>query len=287
MHYVIHGATGAQGAPVLAVLAAAGKPATALTRTDRPVADDVRTVSADYSSVTDLTRAYQGAAGVFVHLPLASEQDRLGYARNIAAAVAEARPARVVLSTSGRIVAGAGHPLLEPADGALTTLIEGLTATGVSFAVIEPRLFLENLLLPTVIGAARERGELSYPLPAGLPVSWASHRDIADAAAALFERPDITGVIEVGQDPAITGPDLAEALGARFGRAVAYRPITPEAFGTSVTPLIGADAGAGVVGLYQALGTLPHYAITPTRSARRLLGVTPRTTGQWLADLGV
>lgn len=67
-----------------------------------------------------------------------------------------------------------------------------------------------------------------------------SHRDIADIAAALFERPDGTGVVCVGQYPAITGPpDLASAFAARLGWDVAFEPISPEEMRTSIAPLIG------------------------------------------------
>ncbi|MFK4067024.1 NAD(P)H-binding protein [Streptomyces sp. NPDC029674] len=73
MTYVIHGATGAQGAPVVAALVAAGKPVTALTRNPDAVVDGARVVAASYSSVEELTEAYRGADGVFVHLPVVSE----------------------------------------------------------------------------------------------------------------------------------------------------------------------------------------------------------------------
>ncbi|WP_367323314.1 hypothetical protein [Streptomyces sp. HUAS ZL42] len=103
-----------------------------------------------------------------------------------------------------------------------------------SHAVIAPELYLENLLMPYVIESIRERGVLPYPIRADFPVSWASHLDIADAAVALSDRPDVTGVVSVGQYPAITGPDLAEAFGAWLGRDVIIEPITPEECRTSV-----------------------------------------------------
>ncbi|MBD9727309.1 hypothetical protein [Streptomyces caniscabiei] len=49
-----------------------------------------------------------------------------------------------------------------------------------------------------------------HPSAADFPVSWSSHLDNADVAAALFDRPDITGTIAVVQQPGITSPDLAQ-----------------------------------------------------------------------------
>ncbi|MFI1352692.1 SDR family oxidoreductase [Streptomyces sp. NPDC020898] len=280
MTYVIHGATGAQGAPVVSALTAAGKSVTAVTRNDHAVVDGARVVAAAYSSPTDLTEAYRGAAGVFVHLPIASEEDRQIFAGNILTAVRAARPARVVFSTSGL-------PIDPAFGGAAATLAAGLTDSGVSHAVIAPELYLENLLMPYVIDSVRERGVLPYAIRADFPVSWASHLDVADVAVALFEHPDVTGVVSVGQYPAITGPELAEAFGARLGRDVVFEPITPEEMRTSIAPLIGDGPAADVAGAYQAMSTMPGRSITPETSAQKLLGVTPRTVHQWLADLGV
>jgi uncharacterized protein YbjT (DUF2867 family) len=157
----------------------------------------------------------------------------------------------------------------------------------VSHAVIAPELYLENLLMPYVMDSVRERGVLPYPIRADFPVSWASHLDIADAAAALFERPDVTGVVSVGQYPAITGPDLAAAFAARLGRDVVFEQISPDEFRTSVAPLIGEGPAAGIAEAYRAMSAMPGRSITPENSAQKLLDVTPRTTTEWLADVGL
>jgi hypothetical protein len=176
---------------------------------------------------------------------LGSETDRLAYARNIVAAVGQARPTRVVLSTTG------------VADSAVSTLVRGLADSGVSSRVIAPELYLENLLLPPVVASVRETGALRYPLRTDFAVSWASHLDVADVAVALFERPDVTGEVAVGQYPAITGPGLAEAFGTRLGRHVAYESSTPEEFGASLAPLLGEGAAAGVAAIYTLMASLP------------------------------
>ncbi|MFH8293675.1 SDR family oxidoreductase [Streptomyces sp. NPDC018059] len=277
---MIHGATGAQGAPVVAALAAMGKPVTAVTRNPDAVVNGADVLAAGYDSVDELTRAYRSAEGVFVHLPVVSEADRQTYARNILSAVREARPGRVVFSTSGAPV--------DPTDGgAAAVLVRGLADSGVSHAVIEPTLYLENLLMPYVLDAVRKRGALPYPIRGDFPVSWASHLDIADVALALFDRPEVTGVVSVGQYPALTGPELAEAFGAHFGTNVVFEPITPEQFRTSVLPLIGEGPAADVAAAYEAMSALPDRSIAPENSAQKLLGATPRTVGEWLTGIGL
>jgi uncharacterized protein YbjT (DUF2867 family) len=279
MTYVIHGATGAQGTPVVSALIAAGKPVVALTRNTDAVVPGASVVPASYSSVEELTRAYRGAEGVFVHLPVGMEDDRRTYARNIIAAVRVARPGRVVFSTSGFPVEGE--------ESAASILVGGLADSAVSHAVIAPELFFENLLLPHVVDAARERGVLGYPLPADFAVSWASHLDIADVAVALFERPDVAGVVGVGQYPAITGAELAEAFGDRLGRDVTYEAVPPEDYFGALAPMLGEGPAAGLTAGYRAMQLLPGRVIDSERSAQKLLGVTPRTASEWLADMGL
>lgn len=274
MTYVVHGATGAQGSPVVAALAAKGVLITAITRRADAEVVCARTLAVDLASIQQLTDAYRGAEGVFVHLPVVDAATRETYAGNIITALREARPERVVYSTSGF-----------PADA--DPMAAALAESSLSYAVIAPRYYLENLLLPHVQEGVRADGVLRYPLPADFASSWGSHLDIADAAVALFEQRNVTGTVEVGQSPAVTGKDLAEAFATAYGRDVVYEPQTPVDFAVRLVPFMGADAAAVVQNGYEQIVALPDNAIGAERSAQHLLGLTPRTTHQWLIDLGL
>ncbi|MFF1723369.1 hypothetical protein [Streptomyces sviceus] len=54
---------------------------TALTRNADTAVDDARVSAVDHSSAVELAGAYRGAEGVFVHLPVASEEDRMVFAQ--------------------------------------------------------------------------------------------------------------------------------------------------------------------------------------------------------------
>ncbi|MER7569480.1 hypothetical protein ABTZ93_42390 [Streptomyces sp. NPDC097941] len=95
----------------------------------------------------------KAAEGVFVHLPVASEEDRQIFAGNVLTAVRAARPTRVVFSTSG-------FPIDPAVGGAAATLATSLADSRVSPVVIE--LYLENLLMPYVTDSVRERGILLH-----------------------------------------------------------------------------------------------------------------------------
>ncbi|WP_311224275.1 MULTISPECIES: NmrA family NAD(P)-binding protein [unclassified Acidovorax] len=284
MTFVIHGATGAQGGPVLARLIQSGKRAVAAVRNTSAV-KGMPAVAVDNASVDSLVAAYQGSEGIFIHLPVVAEADRLQYARNIAQAIARAKPQRVVISTSGWVVDEPSSPLQNPPESAISTLVREVQQTGVSLAVVAPRLFFENLLNPLVFGPVKAEGVLQYPLRADFPVSWVSHMDVAEVVARLLVDASVTGVVGVGQSPAITGMDLAEGLTRYLGRPVAFRSQEPAAFGEMIAPFIGADGAAGVAAGYQLQAQASANAIAQETSAQRLLGLTPRTLEQWLAEV--
>ena len=284
---IVHGATGAQGSPILSALTTAGRSAIAAVRHPEAVPDGIVARQVDLASAASLASVYEGADGVFIHLPMGAPEAAAAQARAVVEAVAQARPGRVVISTSGQIVDQPGSPLQAAADSPIMTLIDGVTGSGVPTAVVAPRLYLENLLLPVILDPARQEGVLRYPLPASFPVSWSSHLDVADVVVSLLtDASPTTGTVGVGHRPGLTGPDLATAFSSHLGREVRFEDITPEAFGELITPLFG-PAAAPVVELYRALNAQDGNTIAEDSSAQELLGLRPRPIEQWLKDLAV
>ncbi len=283
MSFVIHGATGAQGAPLLDLLLKQGLDARAAVR-DLGKAAGRPAVLADVGSPETLEAAYREAAGVFIHLPQAPEPVRLDYARNILAAIDRVRPARIVFSTSGLIVDEPGSPFQVPEDSAVGTVVRGLKESGVSHAVIAPRLYLENLLLPMVIEPLKATGVLRYPIRAELPVSWSSHLDIAEIASRLLVDRTVSGIVGAGHLPGLTGPDLAAAFAVHLGRDVRFEAKPIDEFRADLEPFFG-PAAAAIAAFYEALAKRSDNVIATGTSAQTLLGLSPGTVTNWLKSV--
>lgn len=280
MSFIIHGATGAQGAPLFERIKASGKSVKAVSRN----AEDIdHAILADAASADSLTSAYDRAEGIFVHLPQAPEDLRLSYANNIVAAIRAARPARVVISTSGAVVDAPDSPLQSYAGSAIMTLIDGVNESGVSNAVVAPRLFLENLLLPMVSAPVTDEGMLRYPVRPDYAVSWSSHTDVAKVAERLLLDRTLSGIVGIGHLPRLVGADLAAGFSRHFGRDVRFEALTPTAFGDLIEPFFG-PAFAGVVGFYQAHWQSPANTIDPKTSAQTLLAIVPDNVQTWLGS---
>lgn len=280
MAYIVHGATGAQGSPVLSALAAAGLPAVAAVRDTSKVDGEV--VAVDLSSVESLAAAYEGADGVFVHLPLGHPDVQRQQALVIGDAVRRARPQRVVFSTSGYTIGTGGGDLDAP-----NVLVRELASSGVSYAIVEPRLYLENLLLPPLLAAVHEGGVLPYPLRADYATSWSSHLDVAEVVVRLLQTPQVTGIVSVGALPGLVGADLAAGFSRYLDTPVSFRAIAPEEMGEMISPLFGEAATTAVVESYRNRAEQPGEEIPAERSAQKLLGLSPRSVEDWLRARGV
>lgn len=283
MTYIIHGATGAQGGPLYARLLASGKKAFAAVREPAKLAGKPA-IAVDNNSVESLAAVYSGADGVFIHLPQTSEPVRVQQAQNFVRAIKAANPKRVVISTSGTIIDQPGTVLQTPEDSAVAILVRGIAESGISYAIVAPRLYLENLLLPMVVEPAHAEGVLRYPVRADFPISWSSHLDVAEVAERLLTDDTVTGVVGVGHLPGLKGGDIAAGFSKQFGRTITFEALTPDAFGKLIEPMIG-PATAGVVGLYQALSQAPDNVISEDTSAQNLLDLQPRSVQQWLAEM--
>ncbi|MBF4551538.1 SDR family oxidoreductase [Pseudoclavibacter sp. VKM Ac-2888] len=278
MTYLIHGATGAQGAPVIAALAQADLDVTAAVRTPSSYVGPGTAVAVDFTDAASLADAYRRVQGIFVHLPIGSPADQLSAANAVADAAEASTPARVVVSTSGYT--------LEDPESALAVLVRRLEEAEISTAIVQPRLYLENLLLPFVVESVQERGILSYPIRADYAVSWSSHLDVADVVVGLLQDDAITGIVGVGALPGLLGDDLAQSFAAHLGRPVRFDSRDPDAFGEDLARVIGPGA-APVVDSYKWRATQPHEVIDEATSAQRRLGITPRSVTEWLGQLGV
>ncbi|AVH45636.1 NAD(P)H-binding protein [Agrobacterium tumefaciens] len=283
MPFIIHGATGAQGGPLFHLLLAKGKTALAAVR-DPAKSEGKPSIVVDNSSIDSLVSAYTGADGVFFHLPQAPEPLRVEYARNFLQAIKQANPGRVVISTSGAVIDQPASSVQVPEDSAMGVLVSGIRDSNISHAIVAPRLYLENLLLPMVVGGVKQDGVLFYPIRADLPVSWSSHLDVAEVAIRLLTDHTVTGIVGVGHMPGLKGAALADGFSTRFNMPVQFEAQSPEEFRKLLEPMIG-PAAANVAAFYQALSQLDENVITEHTSAQRLLGLAPRSVEKWLDDV--
>ncbi|SEK37687.1 Uncharacterized conserved protein YbjT, contains NAD(P)-binding and DUF2867 domains [Variovorax sp. YR750] len=233
--YAITGITGQVGGAVARALLAEGQPVRAVVRDEhkgRPwAALGCEVAVAAMDDAVALTRAFSGAAGVFV-LPPPNFDPEPGFpearAENAALrqALDTARPARVVcLSTVG---AQAAQPNLLSQR---TLMEEALRTLPIPITFLRPAWFLENLRWD--ITQAREQGLLSsYLHPLERPVPMVATVDVGSVAAELLlQVGGAPRVVELEGPERLTQHAIAAALSQVLGRPVRAEAVPRESWG--------------------------------------------------------
>ncbi|MCW3478345.1 NmrA family NAD(P)-binding protein [Neisseriaceae bacterium JH1-16] len=248
LHLVI-GASGAQGGAIARELLSHGEKVRGLVRSENStVPDGVDKVVADLSDAKALFTAFIGVSHATITIPLIYDPTIVKqYAQNIADAAIAAGVERLVFNANTRLTAEAiGVAGIDTRNSAEKIL----RASGIPTICLQPAVYLENLLAPGAVAAMREHGELHYPLPDEISVSWISLSDLARAVYRAHQLDTVADQSIAIGSAALTGKQLADELSASLGRTIAYKPLDPALFERAIAPFLGAEAAAGVAGLY-------------------------------------
>lgn len=231
-----------------------------------------KVVAADLDSGAGLDEAMEGADVVVMTLPQDHRPGAMpGLAHAVAQAAAGAGVGRIVLNTAGSIDEDADEPLFSDMRAAR----DAVRNAGVPWVVLQPTVFMDNLLQPWSLPAILNDGVLAYPAPLEARISWLSHRSLADFAFAAAIHPDAPGRdLPVGGPEALTGHQLCAALEAGVGRPIAYHRVPLDAFAAGLDQTFGPPAGQRIASLYARL-EFDADAMAVEPADFRLLGVVP------------
>lgn len=261
----VTGATGQLGRLAVAALKAKGAVPIALVRNPAKAADlGVETRAFDY------TRADPAALKGVDTLVLISSNDfndRAGQHRAVIEAAKAAGVGRIVYTS---ILKGTSSPMILAQDHIATEA--ALAESGVPHTILRNGWYTENYT--GALGATVEHGAILGAGGEGR-VSSASRKDYAEAIAVVAADAGHAGrVYELAGDTAHTGAELAAAVSAAAGKAVAYVNMaqadyakTLEGFGLPAgfaAVLADSDAQAAHGALYDDSRTLSRLIGRPT-----------------------
>ncbi|TDC08272.1 SDR family NAD(P)-dependent oxidoreductase [Nonomuraea longispora] len=228
----------------------------------------VRVRRGDFAEAATLAHAFEGATQVLiVSIDALGEEAVRRHRAAIDAAVAAG--ARRVLYTS-HMAAGASSHFQACRDHAATE--EALRKCGVPFTSLRNGFYAANAV--RLLAQAMRSDHLV--LPADGPVSWTSHEDLADAAAAVlagegrFDGP--TPPLTAAE--ALTFDDVARIAGEVTGRTVTRVVAPDDAFRRQLTEHGVPDEYAGhLLGMFAAARAGEFATVDPTLAT--LLGHAP------------
>ncbi|WP_265214759.1 SDR family oxidoreductase [Herbaspirillum lusitanum] len=293
--YLVYGATGAQGGAVMSALRASGKKVRVLLRnTDGKSsfeAPGVEVAIGDLDSPAQLLEASRDVAGVYFALPLQFNADRaILWGRNAIDAAVAAKAPLMVFNTSIVGAAEAGQTTGSVAIDIKSALERYLKQAPIPSIVLRPTLYLGNLTAPFATPSIVNDGVLAYPVPAGQKVSWISWEETAAYVVAALQRPDLAATrpsFDIGGAQAITGNELATAIGKAVGRSVSYFPLPIGQFEAGLSAAFGAETGGALANLYRYMTNPAHGDIlnVDLRAARAEFAVPQTSIDSWAAQV--
>ncbi|MFF5210664.1 SDR family oxidoreductase [Streptosporangium sp. NPDC000396] len=249
---LVLGANGAQGGAVARRLTAKGYQVRGFGR-----------ATGDLGSASDVRRAFDGVTHASVVLPMVHEEKIVtGYVDNVIDAARRAGVERLVFNANTTIPK---EPTSLPAFETRRAAQEAFLSSGVPTVVLRPPAYLENLLMPGLL----DGNAVSYPLPPDVPVSWLAQADLAAATEVALTAPGLEGMaLDLGGPAALTGPELAAALGVG-----SYRPLPLEVFESAV--------GTAIADIYRYLATEEGRQVYAPVT-HPVLGINLTNVSEWM-----
>jgi NAD(P)H dehydrogenase (quinone) len=226
------------------------------------------TIVADIETREGLAASLRGADAAVFTLP---QDHRSGVmprlAANIAHAAAETGVGRLILNTAGVIDAQSAGSLFTDMRAAR----DAVRASGVPFVILQPTVFMDNLLAPWSLPGILEQGVLAYPAPENARISWISHRSLADYVYSAATLPEVAGRdLVIGGPEALSGHELCAQLGERLGRTIRYQRIPLDGFAAGLDQAFGPPAGQRIASLYARLDREPDAMTVDPRTSSTL-----------------
>lgn len=242
--FVVTGVTGNTGSVVATTLLAAGKPVRVVVRdANKGEAWAAKGAEVAIAELTDrkaFAAALRGADGAYILMPpfawsaTGIPAERAALSAAIAGAVADAKPAHVVLLSS----VGADQPSGTGPVQYLHALETALTATGVPSTFLRAGYFMENWA--SMLKGAIEGGALYYGFSPDVRVPQVATEDIGKQAAKLLVEgaPKATRVVQFAGPADLTLADSAAAFAKVSGKPV-------KAVSVPLDAMIGSLTGMG------------------------------------------
>ncbi len=290
---IVLGAPADQGIPLVQSLQAGGYIVTAgVRRADALAASpfpDLPYVTADITDPVVLAQAFAGQDALAMHLPF--EFDRgiaASYGRNIAQAAKAAGLKKIVFNTSCFI---ADHDLDLTAHDGRRDIEQSLLETGIPCVLIEPVVFMNNMIRVWSKPSIVNRGVFAYSAAPDLKVSWICLDDVAAYMVAALGTDAADGKhVAVGGPEALVGDEVAARLTAVLGKPVRFQSITPDEFAARMSELVTGSRAVAPLSIYEGMAKFYRYyndqAVSPLvvdpDETRKLLDVKLTPMHEWL-----
>lgn len=238
-------------------------------------------VIGDLDDPVSLSAAAQDCAHAVLQVPTGEEAVMVRRVANAIEALLHAGISSIVLKLAS---ASRPAPCAEPSFAANAAVEALVRDAGISFAIVRPTMYLDNLLKPSARADIAERGIFSPPIANGQRIAWTSVDDCALAAILLLEQDRYGGDHIVSGPESVTGDELAVRLSAGLGKPIAFRAEPLDAFERDVDAAMGPGMGRRIASKLRYFHEHPVDAdriLATVQEAGSIPGFTPTDIAAW------
>lgn len=257
MKILVFGATGSQQFNVIgeakkkgADVIAATSSANSFEKLEHAGATPVLANLADAVKINEITKGIDAIA-FMIPVSLPNPFDGLQYAKNVIDAAKANSVSKIVWNTSGWLES---QKIGSAVDDLKLDVRDYLIASGIDYVIIEPTIYMENMMGPFCAPFIANEKKLAYPIPESMPIGWIASKDVCAFIVEAIYNPDLKAdIFKISGLENLRGNELASAFSKGIGEEIIYHVQPPKEFGNIMRPFVG-DAGASsVAGYYEGL----------------------------------
>lgn len=195
----------------------------------------------DANKMQEITKGIDAIA-FMIPVSLPNPLDGLQYAKNVIDAAKANGVNKIVWNTSGWL---APHKIGIPGEDVKLDIRDYLKNSGLNYVIIEPTIYMENMMGPFCAPFVKNEKKLAYPTPEAMPIGWIASRDVsAFVMEAIYNTQLKADTFQISGLENLSGNDLAEQFSKGTGENIVYYTQPSKEFGDILRPFVGEAGGS-------------------------------------------
>lgn len=239
---------------------------------------------ANADKISEITNGVDAIA-FMIPVSLPNPFDGLQYAKNVIDAAKANGVKKIVWNTSGWLES---QKVGSPVDDIKLDVQEYLKSSGVDYVIIEPTIYMENMMGPFCAPFITNEKKLAYPTPEAMPIGWIASRDVsAFVVEAIYNEDLKADNFKISGLENLKGNELASEFSNGTGEEIVYYPQKPQEFGDILKPMVGEAGANSVAAYYENLQNSTEYPSKFNSNMNKVLEKLPvemTSLSQWASE---
>lgn len=279
MKILVFGATGSQQFNVIgearkkgAEIIAATSSETSFEKLRKAGAIPILANMSDAAKMQDITKNIEAIA-LMIPVSLPNPLDGFQYAKNVIDGAKANGVNKIVWNTSGWL---ASQKIGIPGEDVKLDIKDYLKNSGLNYVIIEPTIYMENMMGPFCAPFIKTEKKLAYPTPEAMSIGWIASRDVsAFVVEAIYNTELKSDTFQISGTENLSGNALAEQFSKGVGEKIIYYTQPSKEFGEILKPFVGEAGAVGVSSYYESLQNAAEYPLKFNANMSEILEKLP------------